>query len=424
MLATFLQQIPSALSRRFLLGSLLPLALFCIGSLLLGNTCVPFIQTSIRRYGELTATSQAFLGAGATLALAAVGLVLAALRTIGRGFLEKAAFWAKDTTQELQRLVDAVEAARLPRRKMRGLARAATDQLRAARELGVATGRCTYPEAGPTRDAIRVATQSKSYSDFEAATTALSGVLRTNSANHDSDDGKRLDQDHQGLVDAIEAESQRLLDVLTEASTKLQARFPGRQAYKTPYGRVAGYLSAYAAERYGVDYAVLWPRIEGVIRKENPELLAALEEASTQFDFHVAMFWLTTLFWIVWSVILLFFGLSPYLFATIALAGPALSFAWYNLGAKSYQALAEQVCSTIDLARLKLFDALGLKRPQSAREEMDAWENIGSVLAFGGRTSLEYANAKAEPKPPSVEQHHVELLIKRAGPTPAPGARP
>lgn len=429
MLSTFLDKIPAAFSRRFLLGSFLPLALFFIGSLLVGYTCLAYVQSLAIWYSEMPTVSQGFFGVAAALTLGALALVLSGLRTLGREVFERnwlppCATSRQRREQELERLRVAVDSAHGSRRAMRELRKRAIERLRTARQKGAnahAT-QCEYGDSNATHQAIAVAIQSKAVKGLDDAVEALVKALEGNDANSDKQDAMRLDEDQVALGTAIISEEDRLSAELAKKTAALENQFPGEQIYETRYAAVAGFLSTYASQRYGADYQILWPRLETVLRKENPELYLALEEASTQLDFHIAMTWLTGLFSMIWLLVLPFVGLNASLFLALAVFGPLLCWAWFVLGARSYRSLAEQVSTAVDVGRLKIFDAIGLRQPQSPRQERDYWENLGSVLAFGGMHTVQYASFKAEISP-AINEHHVKLTIETGPDSSVPTAQ-
>src|SRR5258708_8678610 len=144
MLGTLLDQIPGSLSKRFLLGNFLPLALFGIGSLAVGYRCSTEVQGFATWFDRRPILVQGFIGASTTLCLAALALALSALGTLGRLTLEGAflpAEWLKKFEERHSKELDeaSTSLARLysDREDMIQYRRKATRQLITARSLGV-----------------------------------------------------------------------------------------------------------------------------------------------------------------------------------------------------------------------------------------------------------------------------------------------
>lgn len=413
MLTSLLDKIPGAFSRRFLLCNFLPLLLFVLASAAAAVTCLAAAQDFADWFDRRPALVQAALGTGAALVLAAAAMATAGLNTLGRLVLELAvappslaAALAARHHAELRKAQDACEAARLRRRECKRLADDAVTRLRDARIVGTAIDppHAAYPPGD------RLPADIEGISDPAAlrkAVDTMARVLRTNNVNTPNGDAAQIDADHGRLLDALERRVEALTADFGRKSKMLDRDFPGGRLYPTRYARIAGILRNYAEYRYGADYAVLWPRLEAVMRKEEPQLYEAVQEAAIQLDFHVAMFWMTALFAAIWTTVLLAAGFDVRIFWLVALAAPALCCVWYVLGGRSYGALADQACTAVDLVRLKVFDAIGLVQPKSYEEERRFWAELGSTLEFGGNHAIAFRNA-----PPSAAKEPDELRVR------------
>jgi hypothetical protein len=426
MLGTLLDQIPGSLSRRFLLGNFLPLALFCIGSLALGYTCSTEVQGFATWFDRRPTLVQGFLGTATTLGLAALALALSGLSTLGRLALEGSflpAGWLKKFadrhSNELDKASESLEILRSDRHNMIEYRAKAIDQLSAARSDGVKIDppKCCYPLPGSTIQQT-IAAKPSSLADLRALVDALTPILGSNHVGAPCPDARRLDADHEHLVALLDERLRILTNEYRRSTVAMERCYPGGKVYATRFARVAGSLGAYAERRYGADYAVLWPRLEAVARKEEPELWDALQDASARLDFHIAMFWMTTAFVVTWTIALACVGINVWLYLLIAFGGPILCCAWYELGVRSYSALADQAKAAVDLLRLKVFDALGVARPHNPDEERKNWIDLGSSLAFGGSHDVPYENQA--PAPTGAKEHRVHLYLEPA-PPPASG---
>jgi hypothetical protein len=417
MLSTLLDQVPAALSRRFLLGTFLPLVLFWTGSLMLGYTCMAPVQDFVGWFEQRSPLMQAFLGTAAALALAAVGLALSGVSTLARQLLEAALLprswreWLeKRHDPRLDELLTERKTCSERRREIRGLREPALKILSDARKVGEARNPplCVYPAPGSNLPG-RIAGRPTDIEELKKLVDDLAQVLKTNSIAAGTDDSRRLNDAHVSLLGILEEQSKKADDGSRLAEIAIANEFPGDRTYATKFARVAGSLGAYALNRYGADYAVLWPRLEAVMRKERPELGEALQDATAQLEFHVTMFWMTCLFTSSWIVLLTAFGFNVWLFVGVTVLGLAACIAWYHLAAGSYAALADKAMTAVDLTRLKVFNALGVIEPRNTDEEREYWTDLSSTLAFGGTHKIPYLNRERVPEAPSEQRAYVRL---------------
>ena len=427
MLGTLLDQIPAALSRRFLLGTFLPLVLFWAGSLMVGYTCMAAVQDLFGWFELRSTLMQAFLGTTAALALAAVGLALSGVRTAARVLLENP--WPKVLRNALEdrhearltKLGENRKKCSLKRLETQAFHELALKRLSDARSAGlkITPALCIYPSQGSDLPA-RIGTRPLELNTIKGLVDELEKVLGANSVAAKGDDAVNLNRDHVTLTEILERCLQETIDKYRRTEIELAREFPGNKTYATKFARVAGSLGAYAFDHYGVDYAVLWPRLEAVARKERPELCEALQDATAQLDFHVTMFWMTCLYSLTWVVLLGCFGFNLWVFAGVAILGPGACVAWYFLGARSYAALADVAMTAVDLTRLKVFNAVGVVEPRNADEERKYWADLSSTLAFGGKHAIPYMNGEPAPSAPKEQRAYIRLeRVKTRDGTPA-----
>jgi hypothetical protein len=161
--------------------------------------------------------------------------------------------------------------------------------------------------------------------------------------------------------------------------------FPKNERWLRPtrLGNAVSTLESYPLDRYGIDLGTLWPRLVQVI-PDSARL--RIEEANIYVDFTVMMTLLS--FAAAVSVIVFYFSGLPWrlphsqgwiIFHLVLLL--LSSWTFYHLVVQATRAFGNQICATIDLYRLKLLDALEIKRPGTLREEQDIWKKIGSFIA-------------------------------------------
>lgn len=132
----------------------------------------------------------------------------------------------------------------------------------------------------------------------------------------------------------------------------------------------------YPYKRYGITLSNLWPRLVHVVPEE---ARLRLEDANIYLDFTVIMSSVFALLTFV-SLALAAFQPNSRLFyprnILIPLTCVAVFFVFYRLAIAATRALASQVQAAVDLFRLKLLDALDVKRPDSFTHEKEIWNEI------------------------------------------------
>jgi len=136
----------------------------------------------------------------------------------------------------------------------------------------------------------------------------------------------------------------------------------------TRLGNILRAVEIYPYERYGIDAAVIWPRLRPLLK---PEVMALLEDRKTTLAFMLSMSLLSALFSLIWCPVLAFSNRWD-LFLLCALGWP-LAWMCYQNALQSALAYSEQLRATFDLYRHNLLKALNRPVPTTLEEERKEW---------------------------------------------------
>ena len=417
------------LSKNFLISFVVPLLIFFASSAAVFSVTRAPYRDWIPR--ELPKETGWFYVAG-IIGFTALAYVFSALATPmrelleGQHLLESSWFRAGMHKRQRKQLDKLSKRYRDYSKKLRRLNDSVSQwktDLSQALKQGPVGGTCVYPAFGPplagSRQFRKVCKQRLKGQclndlDLRNAVRYLAGELQTKSTTGQPD-GPVLEEDYRKLREVLEYAQDRDAYERIFWFKRRQFYFPGvfkerkRDAKSSPsnmlavtgMGNIARTIRSYGLNQYSLDLDVLWSRLQTVVQQKK-EFYGSLQDAKTQLDFLISLWWLTTLFWIAWGVVLpLTFDaeqpLPAYVvFAAIALAGPVLSWIWYRLACQSYSAFADLMRTSVDLYRFELLDSLHLRRPSGKDEENRLWLSIVQATAFEDSTqNFEY---KAESK--------------------------
>jgi hypothetical protein len=137
----------------------------------------------------------------------------------------------------------------------------------------------------------------------------------------------------------------------------------------TCLGNILRAVEIYPYERYGIDAAVIWPRLRSLLK---PEAMALLEDRKTTLMFMLSMSLLSAVFSLIWCPTLAIWSNRWELFGLCALGWP-LAWMCYQNALQSALAYGEQLKVTFDLYRHELLRALNRPLPKDAEDERKEW---------------------------------------------------
>ncbi|MEO8076573.1 MAG: hypothetical protein ABI818_09615 [Acidobacteriota bacterium] len=407
MLSTVIDRLTTLGSKYFVIGAFAPVLVF--GFL---NGVLLYVEFDwFHRWADpqISGTARAFDVAAVAVAVAVVAYVLWSLNAFLIDVLQgrhlRPAGWLSRTLTavQLQRFRElrqgyfqarktAGEIARSEARWTEGLSQAAAAGLK---ESDGVTDRTTNTYDGISGNAaaaiarlraLRTAAQEIGGGALQAAHDELAAVLRANNINvNHPTAGRALAADRTEFLTLIQYAKYQWEAREVALATELQWRFGPRDVAPTAFGNVAAALQSYGLTRYGINLPTFWSRLQALLLKEQ-ELFGTLQDAKAQLDFLVACCWLTTITTAAWVVVLPFSGSSTWRFLATAIAGPIIARACYVAAVESYVAFGELVRSSVDLHRLRLLEALHVRKPSGLRDERALWSALRRVTAYGQET--------------------------------------
>lgn len=431
MLGAFLDRLTGFFSKYFLLASFFPILIFAFVNGLLLYAHSEAFRALVAGYTELNATVQAFYGFSLLIGLAVLAYLLSAVKLSLQELLEgkhwPEARWFRWLAGEWlagrqHRRLAEMEArlldARVNRRQVRNSHRKWRDELAQARRDGKATEQPPPydPHNSAAARALREVEDRRNRGEpipptsLADAVGELAAELRLGDADDPAAAAGALDRDHVRVLRLMQYAEERWDRAYVDRFNERQACFGDGSVRPTRFGNVAETIQSYAATRYFLNLDAFWTRLQQVLQGHEA-FYAALQDAKTQLDFTVAMFWLTVGTAGVWFAIFLFMAAGvpvPFLafaiggpllallpFLAVALAGPALALLWYRLGVTAYVTFAQVVRSAVDLYRFELLRALHVALPADLARERRLWDALNRISAYGERVDLRYEHPES-----------------------------
>jgi hypothetical protein len=210
----------------------------------------------------------------------------------------------------------------------------------------------------------------------------------------------RADPMQDDVLDAVQYGRERLLLEIHRLRALQQFQFPvvansrrGANSLNviaaTRIGNITRTIRSYSLDRYSLDLNIFWTRLQGAMVKEK-DGLSAMQDSKTQVDFLVSLYWLTCLFILLWSFLLIAVTPNPALFLWVSIAGPLLARTFYLAACQNYIVFADLVRGAIDLYRTDLIDQMRLSRPPGNREEHAMWMRVGGWIGYANDTDMNY----------------------------------
>jgi hypothetical protein len=419
MLSALLSQIGTQLSsKRFLLGTVLPLFLF-----LFGNGWMVWLHYQPFR-GWLTKIDGLKDGSiVATVLLTLVFVLAYALSSLSPTLLEclegkRGPFawirwplyrWEQAKLQSIKRQYDEIALTKVlldTESKPETLVKA----LKSAEAVGVAKNRTSpkWKNSERARHALRIIKKYHygrdiSYAELKAGFTGLCRTLRKNSTAQNTKPSKALKKALEEFQKAIFFARDYSQFRRVELYNKRQFNYPGDMEenndaspqnvlYPTAMGNIGSTMRSYSITRYSLDLDVLWSRLQNCIQSD-AAYFGVLQDAKVQLDFLVALAWFWAIFAILWTPVAYWQGSVPE-FLAVGSTG-FLSIVFYSLACKAYLVFADLVRGGVDLFRFKLASSQHLALPGSLEEERLFWTRLGNLIGYSRNESFSYKHPTA-----------------------------
>lgn len=397
MLGTLLDRLGSVFSKHFLIGAFFPVLLSAGLNAYLAYSASARARAWAAQLEGLEGGRQGIVGASSLIVLAAGAYLFSAASPLLRELLEGRHWpqslrtpFEKRERARLRQAETLMDDVRVQRRGLKRTLPGLPAQLLAARKDGKGKGVPTSPDVAGAQALLREIS-SQIEGGGRVAAAVLDGLVTQVESllqRFDAFKAPDLDALQTGtLAVARAAEVAWDLEYLRRF-TERRADFGGGRVAPTRFGNVAETVQSYAVGCYGLNADAFWGSLEKVVVKDT-EFYGLLQEARTELNFFVSLWWLTAVSAAAWWPIAAL-GLSWQAFLAAATAGPALTGFWYLLARRSYRNLAIRMKSAIDLYRFDLLAALHVPLPEGLRSERDTWDRLNKLASFGEDVPLAY----------------------------------
>jgi hypothetical protein len=218
--------------------------------------------------------------------------------------------------------------------------------------------------------------QSVPSDEISDAVAKLAGDLRAHNADLPGPGNDfALEKSRQLLWDLIDYANDYARLEYRQLVTTREFSFGELPLAPTRMGNVAKTVHRYAIQRYDLNFALFWSRLQFLAQRDK-EFGPFLQSAKTQLDFFIACASLTFLWTLTWSTWIYLTNGPLKLFVAVAAVGPLTAYIWYRIAVAQYRTFADLLRSSVDLFRLNLVTAMGYPLPNGVQEERELWHTI------------------------------------------------
>lgn len=268
-------------------------------------------------------------------------------------------------------------------------------QLLDARALGAKRGPRVGPEAnGPPHASLEELERMRRegaplmVDNVKTHIDQLTERLSKNSADlSDDSDSRRLDYDHARILELIDYAQQRIEAEYIRLYNERDFNFSRDTVAPTRMGNIAESVRSYAQSRYSMNLVFFWTRLQKVVQ-EKTEFYKTLQDAKTQLDFTVSLFWLTTISTGGWILLLPLLSRTWLPVIAVWAIGPVLMRIWYLVALQNYRSFADLLRSSLDLFRFELLKELKVALPDNAETERALWDRLNRRISYGEPTAF------------------------------------
>jgi hypothetical protein len=400
-LSGLLEKLKGLFTPAFLISSVTPLFCFVLVNGAILGRFSEAVDRSVQGYFLLDTAPKTVIAAIVSVALLVVAYVFSTLNLGLREILEgqRLPEWLRaqlcsSETARLDALLMQLRESQKTRFRFQRQAPSWVKKLRVARGAGVKIGTCTYPEDCPAhaalaelekmrwRGAALTVERLKECVDLlEACLLKSSSEILNNPAS------RRLDHDHQRMLELIEYARQRVEADYIRLFNERDFNFSRDTVAPTRMGNIAESVRSYAQSRYRMNLVFFWTRLQKVLQ-EKAEFYKTLQDAKTQLDFTVSLFWLTAVSTAVWVLVLPVLSRTWLPLIAVWAIGPVLMRTWYLVGVQNYRSFADLLRSSLDLFRFELLKELKVALPDDAEAEGALWDRLNRRIGYGEPTAF------------------------------------
>lgn len=425
-LSGLLEKLKGLFTPAFLLSNVTPLFCFVLVNAAILGQFSPAVNQWVRDYFLLGTAQKTVIGAVVALLLLVAAYVFSTFNLLMREILEGGRLIPKalerrlraSETTRLNALEKQFDRTRATRRRLKRESTLWLAQLQSARQEGARPDgtleqprQCQYGNDSPAHlsiadlDEIRwkgvsvVADPDASVvpitpDRIKQSVDLLVLSLRTNYPDWTAQvDSVCLDRDHQLLKNLIEFAQQKAGDDYVQLFNEREFNFSRYGVAPTRMGNIAESIRSYAFSRYGINLVFFWTRFQKVLQGKS-DFFRTLQDAKTQLDFTVSLFWLTCISTAWWLIALPFLAQDWLLLFTVWIIGPFLARQWYKIGVENYRSFADLMRSSLDLFRLDLLSDFKIAAPQNSEAEAKLWDQLNRKMTYGDKIYIAYKEGR------------------------------
>jgi hypothetical protein len=400
-LSSLLEKLTGLFTPAFLISSVTPLFCFILVNAAILGQFNHTVSAWVQSYFLLGIAPKTVIAAIVSITLLVIAYVFSTLNLSLRQILEgeylptSVASRLRDSeTARLNALLKEFRGFQKTRWQLSRQWRSWLEELQEARGKGIALNTCNYPENSDVHASLANLEEMRWRGDLITAETVqnqvdlLKNSLTTNSAElRDSQDSRRLDRDHRLIVDLIGYARQRAEEDNIELFNKREFNFSRFKVAPTRMGNIAESINSYAQSRYGMNLVFFWARLQKVLQGKS-EFYKTLQDAKTQLDFAVSLFWLTVGSTVLWLFVLPFVSRTWLPLIGVWAVGPVLARIWYLLAIQNYRSFADLVRSSLDLFRFEVLTQLKIPLPPDSDAEPRLWDNLNRRFGYNEENVL------------------------------------
>jgi hypothetical protein len=403
-LSGLLEKLKGLFTPAFLLSSVAPLFCFILVNTAILGQFSPSVNQWARDYFVLGTTEKTVLAAIGSIALLVGAYVFSTLNLSLREKLEGVNL--PEVLERRLRLAEqnrfnALETkfseARRIRRQLKQKSEGWREKLQKARKEGTALKppKSEYPEGIEAHKALQNLEElrrpggSLTVEQIEPAVHLLTESLAKNSADLKSPDSKRLNRDHTLIIELVSYAQEKVEEEYIQFFNEKEFNFSRYRIAPTRMGNIAESVRSYALSRYGLNLVFFWTRFQKVLQGKT-EFYKAIQDAQTQLDFTVSLFWLTSFSTLLWLVALPFLSHTWLPLIGVWIFGPLLARMWYLIAVQNYRSFADLLRSSVDLFRFDLLTDLKISLPADAEAEQRLWNLLNSKMSYGNEVFVAY----------------------------------
>lgn len=398
-LSGLLEKLKGLFTAAFLISSVVPL--FC--SILINAAIVSqfsgAFQNWIETYLLAEATPKTLIAAIAAIALFVMAYVFSTLNLGLREILEgeKLPEWLRSRlcgteTARLDALLARLRAGQRDRFAFGDNAPKWQQRLVKARAQGAKKSSCSEPEPAFSEaleklEKARRQSLPVNLADLKIVVELLKARLRENSADLGSVASNRLDSDQERMLELIEYAGEKIEADYIRLYNEREFNFSRDTVAPTRMGNIAESVRSYAYSRYRMNLVFFWTRLQKILQ-EKAEFYKTLQDAKTQLDFTVALFWLTSISTASWLFVLPLVSATWLPLIAVWALGPLLMRIWYLVALQNYRSFADLLRSSLDLFRFDLLKELKVALPDDAEAERVLWDKLNRRIGYDEPTTF------------------------------------